>query len=183
MMDRGEPIIEKRTEERMTAMEGFIFASKAAVSAVAAVVVFNLFGLPGGVWAPVSAVIVTQPKLHPSLKLSLSRVVANLIGAFVGALMSAVTGHTILAMALGVVVTGLVCCAARLDDAIRPAYAAVVIVTLSNEPEVWAGSLDRVLAVTLGCVVALAVGVGFDLVSRVFARDEGRKGEMGDGME
>ncbi len=144
-----------------------------------AVVAFDWFGLPGGVWAPISAVIVTQPKLHPSLKLSLTRVVANLIGAFIGALVSGVTGHTILAMAIGVMITGLVCYAARLADAIRPAYAAVVIVTLSNEPQVWAGSLDRVLAVTLGCVVALAVGVVFDLVSRMFSTPEKVAAEKG----
>jgi uncharacterized membrane protein YgaE (UPF0421/DUF939 family) len=155
--------------EQITALEGFIFASKAAVSALVAVAAFDLFHLPGGLWAPVSAVIVTQPKLHPSLGLSLTRVVANLIGAFVGALMIAFTAHNIAAMAIGVIATGMICYAAKLHDAIRPAYAAVVIVTLSSEPHVWSGSMDRVLAVTLGCVAALLVGLAFDLVSRVFA--------------
>jgi uncharacterized membrane protein YgaE (UPF0421/DUF939 family) len=166
-MEQGSP--EGSKGERISAMNGFIFASKAAVSAVVAVVAFDLFNLPGGVWAPVSAVIVTQPRLHPSLRLSLTRVVANLIGAFVGAAVIGLTTHKVWAMTAGVVVTGMICYAARLEDAIRPAYAAVVIVTLSSEPHVWAGSMDRVLAVSLGCLAALLVGVGFDLASRVFA--------------
>jgi uncharacterized membrane protein YgaE (UPF0421/DUF939 family) len=181
-MDPVAPPVQPH-EKRITAVEGFIFVSKAAISAVVAVVAFDCFGLPGGVWAPVSAVIVTQPKLHPSLKLSLTRVVANLIGAFVGALVNGVTGHNILAMAIGVIVTGLVCYAAQLADAIRPAYAAVVIVTLSSEPHAWAGSLDRVLAVSLGCVAAVVVGVVFDLVSRMFSTPEKVAAEKVEGKE
>ena len=148
-----------------------------------AVVAFDMFNLPGGVWAPVSAVIVTQPRLHPSLKLSLTRVVANLIGAFVGALMIALTAHNVIAMTVGVIVTGMICYAAKLEDAIRPAYAAVVIVTLSSEPHVWAGSMDRVLAVTLGCVAALLVGLGFDLASRVFSPASAIEDEKQSGAE
>ncbi len=169
-------------ESRMSAGDAFIFSSKAAVAAVAALLVYGLFNMPGAIWAPISAVIVTQPKLHPSFKASLLRVAANLIGAFIGALASAVAGHTILAMALGVLATGLVCSFARLEDAVRPAFAAVVIVTLSGEPHVWSGSLVRVLGVTIGCVAALAVGFLFDWVGRIFSYGtEG--GGVGEGGE
>jgi uncharacterized membrane protein YgaE (UPF0421/DUF939 family) len=153
-------------ETKVTPSEAWIFSIKAAISAVVALLAFGLFHLPGGIWAPVSAVIVTQEKLHPSYQASLIRVGANLIGAFIGALASILIGHTILAMAIGVLVTGLVCYLGKLNDAIRPAYAAVVIVTLSSEPHVWKGSMDRVLGVMVGCVAALAVGLVFDRVSR-----------------
>ena len=147
---------------RHTHFEAFIFSLKAAIAAVIAVILFGLFGLPGPVWAAVSAVIVTEPNLHPSVKSASFRVIANLIGAFVGAALGTLIGHALLALAIGVVVTGLVCHFMRLDDALRPAYSAVVIVILTSEGSKWVGSLDRVFAVALGCLCALAVGFLFD---------------------
>ena len=147
---------------RHTHFEAFIFSLKAAIAAVIAVLLFGLFGLPGPVWAGVSAVIVTEPDLHPSVKAAFYRVTANLIGAFLGAALSTLIGHTLPALAIGVVVTGLVCHFAHLDGALRPAYSAVVIVILASEANRWAGSLDRVFAVALGCLCALAVGFLFD---------------------
>src|SRR5258708_15746254 len=147
---------------RHTHFEAFIFSLKAAIAAVIAVLLFGLFGLPGPVWAAVSAVIVTEPNLHPSVKSASFRVIANLIGAFVGAALGTLIGHALLALAIGVVVTGLVCHFMRLDDALRPAYSAVVIVILASEGSKWSGSLDRVFAVALGCLCALAVGFLFD---------------------
>ena len=130
-----------------------------------AVVLFRFFGLPGPVWAAVSAVIVTEPNLHPSVKSASYRVIANLIGAFVGAALGTLIGHALPALAIGIVVTGIVCHFAHLDDALRPAYSAVVIVILASEGSKWVGSLDRVFAVALGCLCAVAVGFVFDKIS------------------
>jgi uncharacterized membrane protein YgaE (UPF0421/DUF939 family) len=149
-------------------LDAVVYSSKAAISAVLALVCFNAFNLPGAIWAPVSAVIVTQAALHPSFKASLLRIAANLVGAFIGALVNTFVDDTILALGVGVLITGLTCHFARMDDATRPAFAAVVIVTLRSEPHAWTGSLDRVLGVTLGCVAALAVGLVFDGISRLF---------------
>jgi uncharacterized membrane protein YgaE (UPF0421/DUF939 family) len=145
-----------------THFEAFIFSLKAAIAAVIAVLIFGLFGLPGPVWAAVSAVIVTEPNLHPSVKSASYRVIANLIGAFVGAALGTLIGPALPALAIGIVVTGIVCHFMRLDDALRPAYSAVVIVILASEGSKWVGSLDRVFAVALGCLCALAVGFLFD---------------------
>jgi uncharacterized membrane protein YgaE (UPF0421/DUF939 family) len=164
-IDKFPQLFKMRTDN----FDAFLFSSKAAISAVVAVYCFGLFHLDGVVWAPISAVIVSQPKLHPSFQASLLRVAANLIGAFIGALLSTLLGHTILSLAIGVLVAGLVCHFARLDDALRPAYAAVVILTLSSETRTWFGSLDRVLAVTVGCVSALAVGFLFSQISWLFS--------------
>jgi len=141
-------------------INAFIFSVKAAAAAVVSVVCFDLTHLPGTAWAAVSAVIVTQPGLHPSVKASLVRVVANLIGAFVGAILSTLLGHTLLSLAIGVMITGMVCHLTSLDDALRPAYAAVVILILTTD-STWFGSLDRVFAVIVGCASALAVGLLF----------------------
>jgi len=139
-----------------------LFSSKAAISAVVAAICFGFFGLPGTVWAAMSAVLVTQPSLHPSLKASFTRVVANLIGAFSGAVLGALMGQSLFSLALGVLLTGLICHFTHLDDAVRPAYAAAIIVLFSSDTSTWAGPIDRVAAVMVGCLSAIVVGFLFD---------------------
>jgi uncharacterized membrane protein YgaE (UPF0421/DUF939 family) len=146
--------------------EAIIFTAKAAVATVVAVLGYELAGLPGAPWvAAVSAVVVTQPDLHASLKASLMRVLANLIGAFGGAVMLALTHQPLVAMAIGIMVTGLFCYLLKQDDVLRPAFVAVIIVTLIGQHDEWRSSLDRVLGVVFGCVCALLVGFLFDKIS------------------
>ena len=148
--------------------EAVIFSAKAAIASVIGALSYKFFDLPGAPWvAAVSAVLVTQPDLHSSLKASLMRVVANLAGAFGGAALLAVTGQPVLAMAIGVMATGLACYLLRQDDALRPAFVAVIIVTLIGESSKWQNSFDRVIAVVVGCVCALVVGILFDKISNM----------------
>ena len=113
--------------------------------------------------------LVIQPSLHSSLKVSLVRVMANLAGAFGGALLSEVVGHTLLALAIGVMLTGFVCYLLKADDAMRPAFAAVVIVIFTNsDGGKWNSSFDRVVAVVIGCACAIVVGFLFDKISGWF---------------
>jgi len=149
-------------------LEAVIFSAKAAVASVSAALCYECFTLPGAPWvAAVSAVLVTQPSLHSSFKASLLRVVANLAGAFGGAILLALISQPLVAMAIGVMVTGLICYALKLDDALRPAFVAVIIVTLIGENSKWHSSLDRVAAVIIGCACALIVGFLFDKISNL----------------
>jgi len=156
--------------------EAVIFSTKAAVATVIAAVGYKFFALPGAPWvAAVSAVLVTQPDLHSSFKASLMRVIANLAGAFGGAALLAATGQPIVAMAIGVMLTGLICYLLKQDDALRPAFVAVIIVTLIGGGNEWHSSRDRVAAVIIGCVCALAVGFLFDKLSGM-SKSEKKKG-------
>ena len=160
--------------------EAVIFSAKAATAAVIAVLCYEFIKLPGAPWvAAVSAVLVTQPNLHSSFQASLMRVVANLAGAFGGAVLLAITKQPVVAMAIGVMVTGLVCYLLRQDDVLRPAFVAVIIVTLIGEHDKWHSSLNRVAAVIIGCLCALAVGFLFDNLAHLFKlvrKEEGKKG-------
>jgi uncharacterized membrane protein YgaE (UPF0421/DUF939 family) len=148
--------------------EAIIFSAKAAVATVVAALAYKFFNLPGAAWvAAVSAVLVTQPDLHSSFRASFMRVIANLVGAFGGAALLAAIGEPIVAMAVGVLVTGLVCYLLKQDDALRPAFVAVILVTLSAENNEWHNSRNRVAAVVIGCVCALVVGFLFDKLSSV----------------
>ncbi len=160
-------------------IEAVIFSVKAAIASVVAALAYAFMDLPGAPWvAAVSAVLVTQPNLHSSLQASFMRVVANLAGAFGGAALLILIRQPIVAMAVGVLVTGLMCYLLKQDDALRPAFVAVVIVTLIGENSKWHSSLDRVVAVIAGCLCALAVGFLFDKMADVFKlgrKDEGKK--------
>jgi len=148
--------------------EAVIFSAKAAIATVVAVLCYDWARLPGTAWvAAVSAVVVTQPSMHSSFKASLMRVVANLAGAFGGAALSIIIGQPLLAVAAGVMLTGLVCHLLKQDDALRPAFVAVILVTLAGDNDKWHSSLNRVAGVLIGCLCALAVGFLFDKLSGV----------------
>jgi uncharacterized membrane protein YgaE (UPF0421/DUF939 family) len=148
--------------------EAVIFSSKAATATVAAALCYDFIRLPGAAWvAAVSAVLVTQPSLHSSFKASLMRVIANLAGAFGGAALSICLRQPLVAVAVGVMVTGLLCYLLKQDDMLRPAFVAVILVTLAGDNDKWHSSLNRVAAVIIGCLCALAVGFLFDKLSGV----------------
>jgi len=148
--------------------EAVIFSAKAATATVVAALCYEWFRLPGTAWvAAVSAVLVTQPNLHSSFKASLMRVIANLAGAFGGAALSIGLGQPLVAVAAGVMLTGLVCHLLKQDDVLRPAFVAVILVTLTGDNDKWHSSLNRVAAVIIGCLCALVVGFLFDKLSGV----------------
>jgi uncharacterized membrane protein YgaE (UPF0421/DUF939 family) len=150
-------------------LAAIIFSAKAAVAAVVAALTYKYLALPGSPWvAAVSAVLVTQPKLHSSLKASSLRVIANLAGAFGGVVLSVLIGQPLGAMAAGVMLTGLICYLLKQDDMLRPAFVAVILVTLAGADDKWHSSLDRVVGVIAGCLCALAIGFLFDILSDPF---------------
>jgi uncharacterized membrane protein YgaE (UPF0421/DUF939 family) len=144
-------------------LEAVTCSAKAAGSAVIAVLSYQIFHLTGSTWvAAVSAVIVTQPSLHSSVKASMMRVTANLAGAIVGALLCLAIPVPLAAMAIGVMATGLACYALKQDDLLRPAFVAVILVTLAGETAEWQTLLTRVKGVLIGCACALIIGFLFD---------------------
>ena len=161
--------------------EAIIFSVKAAVGTVVAALGYKFFHLPGAPWvAAVSAVLVTQPDLHSSWKASFMRVAANLAGAFGGAVLLVATRQPIVAMAIGVMITGLVCYFWNQDDAQRPAFVAVIIVTLFNGNSEWHNSFSRIFGVIIGCICALAVGFLFDKFTGTFKLSVRNKGKTGE---
>jgi uncharacterized membrane protein YgaE (UPF0421/DUF939 family) len=148
--------------------QAVIYSTKTAIASVAAALVYEVVRLPGSAWvAAVSAVLVTLPNLDSSLRASLLRVTANLAGALVGAVLGISIGQPVVAMAVGVMLTGLGCYLLKQDDLQRPAFVAVVLVTLIGEGEVWEVSLNRVAGVVIGCLCALIVGFLFDKLANV----------------
>ncbi len=149
---------------RPTGRDALLFSLRAAVAAGLSFVCYRATHLPGLSWAPVSAVLVMEPTLRPSLQASLVRFAANVTGAVCGMAVSVSLGPTPFAIVAGVLATGTVCHYARLDDGRRPAYVAMMIVLLNTGGgSVINESADRLAAVVTGCLVALLVSFAFEL--------------------
>jgi len=157
----------------LSTLSAFLYTCKAAVAATLAILLCDLFQLPWAVWAVVSALIVIQPSLHPSLRASVVRVVANLIAAVVGSALHAIIGVQLIDLVLGIMAVGMICHHTKLDDGLRAGYAAVAIVTLAMPDNTVGGAVNRVIAVILGCLCALLVNVVFDKLGTKNPRPSG----------
>jgi len=120
--------------------------------------------LPQSYWAVLTAIIVTQNSVGGSLKAAIDRLVGSICGALVGALAAVLLpAHAPIALGLVLVsaVTPLVLLTAYAPH-YRIAPVTAVIVLLSSGAATLGPlgyALDRVLEITLGSVVGVAVSV------------------------
>ncbi len=119
-------------------------------------------------WAIVSAIIALQPGLQQSLSASLTRIVANIVGAVVGMGLGLVIGVGPWQVLAGLVVVIFACQFLRLDEGLRIACIAVVIVLAMSVGSVLHSAVERSITVVVGCVVGTFVQVGAEAISRVF---------------
>lgn len=130
----------------------------------------------GGMWAAVSAVLVLQPGFRRSLASSAIRVVANLLGVGIGALVGLVIDDRVEAVCISLLLIVMICEFGRLDMGVRSACASVIIVSIGSNPLV-ARSIERATAVCIGCGMALLLQFALQPFIRWFLLDTG----MGEG--
>lgn len=107
-------------------------------------------------WALISVVIVFSP--DNSNKLAYDRIKSNLLGASIGMLLFLIPIPNILLICFGVALTILVGIALKLDNTLRSALAAMVIVLIEeNQAHDWLIPIERVICVCIGCFVALII--------------------------
>jgi uncharacterized membrane protein YgaE (UPF0421/DUF939 family) len=146
-----------RELSRKSLVEGLIMALEAAICTVVIIKGYNLGHIPGAMWAVVSAVLVLQPAFDQSMSTALIRVVANMLGAAVGSLITVSHGHAIEDICVALAVVIVVGERLRLDKGLRSACASVVIVMMSAESSVLHTGVERAASVAVGCGVALAL--------------------------
>ncbi len=113
-------------------------------------------------WSIVSLLLVLAPDLNNSIALPIARIKANVTGAIVGFTCFLLPIPQLLGLCLGVVATILICTIFNYSSSIRSALAALVIVRLQEVGEpMWSYALQRIVAVILGCIVALALTLLF----------------------
>ncbi|QNL49680.1 FUSC family protein [Olivibacter sp. SDN3] len=115
-------------------------------------------------WSIISSVLVFTPDNDQSL--AFDRIKANFLGSSVGLLVYFIPLMGIFLFCIGVVLTILLGLILRLENTIRPALAAVIIVLVQeNEHKEWIVALERGGCVLLGCFVSLCVTLVFTKVA------------------
>ncbi|MBN8598625.1 MAG: FUSC family protein [Planctomycetes bacterium] len=118
-------------------------------------------------WAIISAIIAIQPGLQQSLTASLTRIVANIVGALVGLGLGLAIGIGPWQVLVGIVVVVVLCQMLRLEDGLRIACIAVVIVLSMNiASSVVYSAVERSITVIAGCVVGTMVQFAAEALSR-----------------
>jgi len=117
-------------------------------------------------WAIISAIIAIQPALQQSLAASLTRIVANIVGALVGLGLGELLGVGPWQLLVGIVVVVVLCQFLRLEDGLRIACIAVVIVLSIQATSVVHSAIARSLTVIVGCVVGTMVQFAAEALSR-----------------
>jgi uncharacterized membrane protein YgaE (UPF0421/DUF939 family) len=147
----------KRPTSLHTWALAFIAAGQAAVSSLILIYGYRFAGRHDVLWAVVSAVLVVQPGFRQSLTASVTRMVANLVGALTGLIVGVVIKDPTAAVIIALIVVILLCELWRLDLGVRSACASVIIVMMAGEGPLWGTSVHRVIAVAIGCSVAIVV--------------------------
>jgi uncharacterized membrane protein YccC len=145
---------------RAASLENSKQAIKTAVAGVISLWVTNLFHLPQGYWAAISALIVMQSNVGATLSASRTRLAGTAVGAVLGGLFFVLWGANTLAFALAVAIAFFVCDVLHLAESQRLATVTVAIIMLTGQTNsAWVIALNRFAEVGLGILIALLVSL------------------------
>ena len=140
-----------------------LYASKCVAATGIVFLLAELLGHAEVAWCLVSAVLVLSPDSREAVPFTLGRVGANLVGGACS-LVGLLSGlPDVAAICLTYVATIAACAAVGLTASSRVALAAVTILMLQHRADVplWQSVFERVVAVVVGCLVALSVTLAF----------------------
>jgi hypothetical protein len=145
---------------RARALESAKQAIKTAVAGVISLYLTNLFHLPQGYWAAITALIVMQSNVGATLSASRTRLAGTAIGAVVGGFFMAMFGMNVLGFALAVAIAFFVCEVLHLGESQRLATVTVAIIMLTGQAASgWIIAIHRFTEVALGILIALLVSL------------------------
>jgi uncharacterized membrane protein YgaE (UPF0421/DUF939 family) len=157
-----------RPSLRETLQVSALYSVQAAVCVLALEWGYSLTHLEGRIWSVVSAILALQPGFQQSVVTSVLRIFANTVGAgvalFVGWMPG--LGPPELRLILAIVIVVFICELGRLDQALRTACVAVIIVlTIGDATHYLFGSgVERFYATIIGCGVAMVVQLITDMI-------------------
>ena len=135
-----------------------IYGAKCVTGTLVVFLLSSLLGYKDYGWALISVILVLSPDGKDTYTLAFTRIKANLVGASVGLMCLLLGPANMWIMSLGLAMTLSVCYLFKLDDGMRSAMAATIIILLHEEGKhVWDTALERVLAVLAGCVLGLLI--------------------------
>jgi uncharacterized membrane protein YgaE (UPF0421/DUF939 family) len=140
-----------------TFLPGLQLAIRASTAAGLAFGIAQLFQLQYPLYAFIAAVIVTDLAPSQSRHLGLRRVVATIVGATCGAMLSGVFPYAAWSLAVSIFIAMLVCQLLGAQDGARVAGYICGLVVLDHSSEPWVYAYYRLIETMLGVAVAWAV--------------------------
>src|ERR1700733_2778917 len=135
--------------------ETLINSARAAVAAIAAMLLARSLKLPEFYWAPISTIVILLSTVNP-LTLAWQRFVGTALGAAMGALIASFFQPNWVIYGAGIFVCGILSAVLRLDGAYRFAGITLSIVLLTaHQAPPWRIAPPRFVEVSLGIAVAL----------------------------
>ena len=139
-----------------------------AFAAVISLLLVRLLPLSEGYWAAISAAVVMQSDIRPTITAGRDRLLGTGIGAVIGWLTSLVWHDNLLVFGLAVAVSLMACNALGLKSAGRLVGATICLMVLvpAAGPK-WRIPLDRFIEVSVGILTAVAISLlHYHLVKR-----------------
>jgi uncharacterized membrane protein YgaE (UPF0421/DUF939 family) len=146
-----------RATMRESLILGAIYSGQAIVCAALLTVGYRLAGALGLGWAIISAILVLQPGLQASLAASISRILANVVGAIVAVMVERWFGDGPWQLLVAIPIIVLICEILRLDLGLRAACVSAVIVMIFHEGSFVMTGIERSIAVMIGSALAVIV--------------------------
>lgn len=107
------------------------------------------------------------------IRLAITRVAANVAGACVAVAALQIGGSAILAILVAMLLVGVICHLAYLDDGLRSANVCVAIVMAADRLDTLSPPLDRIASVAFGSLVGVGVPSSVETLEQRWARWRG----------
>jgi uncharacterized membrane protein YgaE (UPF0421/DUF939 family) len=143
--------------DRRTLLAGIQLALRAGVAAGVAFAIASALKLNFPIFAAAAAIIVTDLAPSESRSLGLRRIIATVLGAVCGVVLSAVLPQQSWAIGASITIAMLATSLVQGKDGVRVAGFTCGIVIVNVGANAWHFAFDRVLETLLGIVVAWAV--------------------------
>lgn len=135
-----------------------VYAAKCATGSLTVFIISSLIHYNDIGWCLISVMLVLSADGKDSVPLAITRIKANVAGAFVGVLSLLISPTNMWILSAALVVTLALCYLFKLDNGIRSALAATIIIMLHDKGKnVWDTSIERITAVLAGCALGLVI--------------------------
>ena len=135
---------------------GMQLAIRAGSAAGLSVAIAQFFGLES-IFSFLAAVIVTDLSPAQSRRLALHRVIATVVGAVCGAVLSQVFPPTASGIGLSILIAMVACQLLQSSEGAKVAGFTCAIVVFQHSPEPWLSACFRLIETVIGVVTALLV--------------------------
>jgi uncharacterized membrane protein YgaE (UPF0421/DUF939 family) len=141
---------------------GFQTGFRAALASLLSAWVALRWGMDYPIYAVIAAIVVTDDSPEITRRAGLLRLVGNIIGAALGALIGCSLGHTPLVMSGGVLFSILLCELIGLKAAAKITGYITGIVILFHGDSPWVYAKDRFIETSLGLGFAVLIGMAME---------------------